>query len=306
MAAMTRNRLWAQLLIYPGHTLPTAAAPVLVAAGLAWRDGVFAPLPLALFLLSSWLVHLAGVLFDNHELLRRHPGLPEHPELVEAVADRTLALSTIRSAIVLCMVLALATGAWLLWLGGPPFVWVGALGVVASLGYHGWPLSYAKWGLAEPIFFLMFGVVAVAAPYQLQALQVLPQAPAPPWTAWLVGLPVGALITNVLIIDDMRDRHWDARKGWRTVAVRWGLRGSRTEFVALMALAYLAPPLLWWLGFGPGALLPMLTLPLAMQASRAILALDDAKALLPWTPRVARLALLYAALQAVGLAWPLG
>ena len=57
--------IWVRLLLYPGHTLPTAAAPVLVAAGLAARDGLLAPLPLAIAFLGSWLIHVGGVFFPN-------------------------------------------------------------------------------------------------------------------------------------------------------------------------------------------------------------------------------------------------
>jgi len=41
-ALPSRRDLWIHMLVYPGHTLPTALAPVLVAAGLAFHDGVFA------------------------------------------------------------------------------------------------------------------------------------------------------------------------------------------------------------------------------------------------------------------------
>jgi 1,4-dihydroxy-2-naphthoate octaprenyltransferase len=305
---MTRNKLWTRLLLYPGHTLPTAAAPVLVGVGLALRDGVFAPLPAVLFFVSSWLIHVAGVFTDNHELLRRHPGLPEHPELLEALADRTLALSTLRAAIGLCLLLALSSGAYLLFVGGLAAVLIGVVGVASSLGYHGGPLPYVKRGLADPIFLLMFGVVAPAALYYLQLVSLVPAGPwltrwSPlPWTAYLVGLPVGALVTNVMIIDDIRDRDWDAQKGWRTGAVRWGLAWSRAEFAALMLLAYLAPPLMWLLGLGAWTLLPLLTLPLAAKALHTVLHVSQARALLPWTPRVARLSLIYAVLLALGLA----
>ena len=59
-------------------------------------------------------------------------------------------------------------------------------------------------------------------------------------------------------------------------------------------------------GWGAWMLLPLLTAPLAWQALQAIRRFDDAQALLRWTPKVARLALIYAALQAVALALPLG
>jgi hypothetical protein len=37
----TRKRIWVDLLLYPAHTMPTAAAPVMVGAALAAHDGVF-------------------------------------------------------------------------------------------------------------------------------------------------------------------------------------------------------------------------------------------------------------------------
>src|SRR5512138_1014559 len=95
----TARIIWIDLLLYPTHSLPTAAAPVLVGLGLAWRDGVLAPLPALVAFLGSWFVHVAGVFADNHELLRRHPGLQEHPELDAAIADGSLTLGQIKAAI---------------------------------------------------------------------------------------------------------------------------------------------------------------------------------------------------------------
>lgn len=299
-----------QLLLYPGHTLPTAAAPVLVGVGLAVRDGVFAPVPALLFLATTWFVHVAGVLADNHTLISRHPTLPEHPELLAAMAQRTLALSTLALAIAGSLALGAVFGLGLVVAGGPPMLALALLGVAASLGYHAGPWPYAKRGWADPIFLLMFGVVAVSATYYVQAVSLAPAAPwlqrgvVLPHVAWWVGLPVGALVVCVMVIDDIRDRDWDTRKGWRTPAVRWGLTFSRAQFTALVALAYAALPLYWAMGLGAGVLLPLLTAPLALQAVRAVRRLDGTADLLPWTPRVARLGFIYAALLGLGLALP--
>ena len=307
---LSRRALWTRLLLYPGHTLPTAAAPVLVGVGLAWRDGVFAPWPALWFLLGSWLVHVTGVFADNHTLVRRYPELPEHPELLAAVANRTLTLSTLVMAIRLCLVLAGLCAVALLVRSGPMVLVLALVGLVSALGYHWGPWPYANHGLADPIFFLMFGVVAVAATYGVQAASLLPDGPwwqrwpALPLSAWIVGMPVGGLVTCVLIIDDIRDRHWDAQKGWRTPPVRWGVGFSRAEFAGLLALAYLAPFVALLLGAGPWALLPLLTAPQAWQALRAVRHHDDTPSLFAWTPRVARLGLVYAVLQAAGLMLP--
>ena len=107
----------------------------------------------------------------------------------------------------------------------------------------------------------------------------------------------------MLVIDDIRDRHWDARKGWRTTAVRFGLRGSRTAFVTLVAFAYAAPFAIWRSpGLSAWVLLPLATLPLAARAVRAVLTHDDTASLFPWTPRTAMLGMVYAALSGAGLA----
>lgn len=307
---MPTRTLWVKLLLYPGHTLPTAAVPILVGMGLAAHEGKLVPWAALLAFLSSWLVHLAGVLFDNHELLRRHPRVPEHPELLLALADHSLILSQLRMAIALCLVGCLLAGACLAWTGGAVVLALGAVGLAASLGYAGGPWPYAARGWADIVFCLMFGVVAVVGTFVVQAAALAPD-PGPwltrrvdlPLAAWMVGLPAGALVTCVLIIDDVRDRDWDHRKGWRTGAVRWGLGWSRTEFTLLVACAYLAPLLIWLVGgFTPWVLLPCLTLPAAVAAVRAVRRHDSTAALLRWTPRVSLLSMVYAALLALGLA----
>lgn len=70
-AAPTRREIWVRLLLYPWHTLPTAAAPVLVGMGLALRDGVVAPFPALLAFVGSWLFHVGGVFADNRPLASR-------------------------------------------------------------------------------------------------------------------------------------------------------------------------------------------------------------------------------------------
>jgi 1,4-dihydroxy-2-naphthoate octaprenyltransferase len=294
--AWTRGEVWRRKLLYPGHTLPTAVAPVLVACGLAVHDRAFAALPALLALLAGWLIQLGGVLTDNHENLRAQPEDREHPELVEALRNGTLTMRELRAAIAACYAGALAAGAVLLYLAGPFVLWIGLASIAASWLYSAGPRPIGKLGLADPLFFAFFGVVSVAGAYYVQA-QALP------FSAVALGLPVGALTTNILVVDDIRDRDFDVVKGKRTVAVRFGAKWSRAEFTALLVLAYLAPLWFWLdMGFGAWVLLPWLTLPLAVGTARAVLTLDGYQDLLPVTPRAGRLLLAYCALLAAGAA----
>jgi 1,4-dihydroxy-2-naphthoate octaprenyltransferase len=301
--------IWIDLLLYPTHTLPTALAPVLVGAGLAVRDGVFAPLPVLLGFLGSWAVHVAGVLADNHELLRKHPAIEEHPELTRAVADGTLRLSTLRAAIAACLALAALAAPYLYRIGGAPVLALGAIGVVVSVSYNVAPWAYVRRGWAAPVFFAMFGIVAVVGTYYI-GVAAHEGAPSPwrllaslPASVLVAGLPAGAIVTSVMLIDDIRDREFDAAKGWRTGAVRNGARFAASEVAALVAFAYVAPALLWAaLGLGPWVLLPVASLPLGWRAVAVVWRATDRRELVPWTPRMAGLALLHSALLAAGLA----
>lgn len=305
----TARRIWVDLLLYPTHSLPTAIAPVLVGVGLALHDGVFSPLPALVGFLGSWVIHVAGVFADNHELLRKHPALPEHPELTQAVADGTLRLSTLRGAIAACLALALATAPFLFRIGGGPVLALGALGVVASLAYAAGPFAYVRRGLADPIFFLMFGVVAVAGTYYIQAAAL--RGASDPWAllaslplpVFLVGLPAGAIVTSVMLVDDIRDHAFDAAKGWRTGAVRYGIGWNRAEISLLVLSAYLAPLAFWLaLGFDAWVLLPLVSAPLAYRTVRAVRTRERRDDLLPLTPRMAGLAVVHSSLLAAGLA----
>jgi len=294
----SRGEVWRRKLVYPGHTLPTAAAPVLVACGLAVHDHVFSVAPALAALLAGWLIQLGGVLTDNYENLVRQPEDREHPELVEALHTGILSLGQLKAAIAACFGAALLAGAYLVHAAGPLVLWIGTLSIAASWTYSAGPCPVGKLGLADPLFFAFFGIVSVTGAYYVQA-QALPV------TAFALSLPVGALTTNILIIDDIRDREFDAVKGKRTVAVRFGKEWSRREFLALLLLAYLAP--LWfWLGLGFSAwtLLPWLTLPYAFATARAVLTLDRYEQLLPVTPRAGRLLLAYCALLAIGATLP--
>jgi 1,4-dihydroxy-2-naphthoate octaprenyltransferase len=306
---LSKYDVWLHWLVYPGHTLPTAAAPVLVAMGLAWHDHVFALAPALAGFFASWLIHLAGVFTDNHELLVRHPDAGEHPEMFAALEDGTLSLPGLRWAIAGCLILACLTGPYLLGVAGTPVLAIGLIGIVGSLIYAGGPFPVAKLGLADVHFFAMFGVVAPAATYYVQVASL--EAGAAGWallwhgvplSALVIGLPIGALTVNVLVIDDTRDRTFDARKGWRTSPVRFGLGFSRAQYVLLSVFAYLMPLWFWRsLDLGAWVLLPLVTLPFAWGLARRICTLDRHDDLVPMTPMAAMLCLAYAALLAVGL-----
>jgi 1,4-dihydroxy-2-naphthoate octaprenyltransferase len=175
--------------------------------------------------------------------------------------------------------------------GGWPVLLLGVSAIAAAILYTGGPLPYGYYGLGELFVFLFFGLAAVVGTYYVQALTTTAQL-------WLAAVPVGALITAVLVVNNLRDRAGDERAGKRTLAVLLGERGARAEYIALLALAYAVA---LWLSVirSPWLLLPLLSLPLAWPLVRSILH-ESGRALNKTLAGTARLSLVFSLLLALG------
>ncbi|MBL8721792.1 MAG: 1,4-dihydroxy-2-naphthoate octaprenyltransferase [Myxococcales bacterium] len=306
--AVTRKQVWVEMLLYPAHTLPTAAAPVAVAMGLAAHDRVLAVGPALLALLAGWLVQLGGVFTDNYYNLSRHPDDEEHAQFVEAVNTGVITLAELRRAIFATFGVAVLAGLYLIGVAGLPVLYVGLASIAGALSYSAGPFPLGDHGLGDPLFFVFFGLVSVGATYYVQAAARLGGFPLwfPPGTvplrAIVAGLPVAALTTCILVIDNIRDLEYDRNKGERTLAVIIGPRWSRVEYTALMLFAYTVPVWFWLrAGFGPFVLLPCATLPLALSVAARVWRSETHAEMIPLTPAAGRVVLIFSLLFAFGL-----
>ncbi len=176
---------------------------------------------------------------------------------------------------------------------GPELVGVGAASLAAGYFYTAGPRPYGYAGLGEVFVFVFFGVVATAgsAYVQLDRLTLL---------ALGVSVPVGLLATALLVANNLRDIPSDAAAGKRTLAVQVGDPLTRTLFVALVAGAFLALPVLALAR--PGALLAALSAPLALAPVRRVLREAQGADLVPALEATGRLQLGFGVLLAAGVA----
>jgi 1,4-dihydroxy-2-naphthoate polyprenyltransferase len=160
--------------------------------------------------------------------------------------------------------LAALVGVYLVIVGGWPILVIGGLSILAGLAYTGgpWPIGYHS--LGDLFVFIFFGVLAVVGSAYLQILQVTPLA------IW-ASIPVGLLVTAILIVNNLRDIDTDRGVGKITLAVRLGRRGTRIQYASFVRAAYLVPLLLWFMGLiGPWWWLPLLSLPMALPLIRFV------------------------------------
>ena len=287
---LTRAQIW--LLAARPKTLPAAVGPVLVGTAAAFADGHFALWPMLAALAGALLLQIGSNFANDYFDFFKGADTRERMGPTRVTAGGLLSPAEVRWGMVVVFGLAALVGLYLITVGGWPILALGASAIVAALLYSGGPLPYGYYGLGEFFVFLFFGVAAVAGTYYVQALTVTAQV-------WLASVPVGALITGVLVVNNVRDRATDALANKRTLAVLLGDQGARVEYVALLVVAYAAAIVLaldsLWL------LLPFASLPLALRLLRAIRT-QSGRALNQTLAGAARLSLIYSILLSLGFA----
>jgi 1,4-dihydroxy-2-naphthoate octaprenyltransferase len=136
----------------------------------------------------------------------------------------------------------------------------------------------------------------VAGTYYVQGL-------AWPRDALVAGSATGALITAILVVNNLRDLDTDRKAGKRTLAVMLGRRATRTEYVVLLIVAF-AAPLVGIAGFAwpVASAAALLAIPLALAPTRRVLRHAEARELLPALGETSRVVAVYGALLGLGLA----
>ena len=66
-----------------------------------------------------------------------------------------------------------------------------------------------------------------------------------------MSLPIGWLIVDILVVNNLRDIEADRAAGKHTLAVRFGERGTRIQYIIFLVASYLLLPVLAFVGVLP-------------------------------------------------------
>jgi 1,4-dihydroxy-2-naphthoate octaprenyltransferase len=290
----SRLRIW--LLAIRPATLPAAVSGVAVGLGAALAVGSPLRLDRALGCLAvALLLQVTANLANDLSDFRRGADTPARTGPIRVAAAGLVSERQLEVAIAIAIGLAGIVGLWLTVIGGPILLAIGVLAVVAALAYTGGPWPYGYRGLGEVFVFVFFGLVAVAGTAYLQAGRLEP-------LFIVAAIPVGALTTAILVVNNLRDIPTDTIAGKRTLAVILGRRATVAEYGGLMLLAYVVPVVLAIAGYGLAVLLPLATAPIARGLLGSVRTFTEPRQLNPVLKGTARLALAHSLLFAVGLA----
>jgi len=251
------------LLAVRPKTLPAAMGPVLVGSALAFQADSFQWVPALLCLLFALLIQIGTNFANDYFDFIKGADTEERQGPKRVTASGLVSLKKMRLMTAAVFLLAFIVGLGLIPYGGWGLLAVAVVSVLLGYGYTAGPFPLAYLGLGEIFVMIFFGWVAVGCTYWVQAGNIN-------LLVILAGTAVGALSTNLLVVNNHRDVETDIKANKRTLAVRFGRGFSAFEYRAWFALALIC--ILWmavllqsfWL------VLPLIVLPMSIKLCRMI------------------------------------
>ena len=246
------------------RTLPAAASGVAMGCALAWYDGSFQLLPALACVLIALLLQSGSNVANDVFDFERGADTAERLGPVRVTQAGFLTPTQVKRGMVVIFGLAAMLGLYLAALRGWTVIWLGAAAILSAVAYTGGPYPLGYHGLGDVFVFLFFGLAAVAGTYFVQVgfVSVI---------AWWMSVPIGLIVTAILVVNNLRDIDSDRKAGKHTLAVRLGERGAKIEYVLCMTIAYLIVPALVLMNLIPiGGMLAWLSLPVAVRTLRTV------------------------------------
>ena len=261
--AMSIWQIWS-LAICP-KTLPAAASGVVMGSALAWMDHSFQILPAFAALCVALLLQIGSNVANDVYDFERGADTSERHGPLRVTQAGLLTPAQMKHGMWIIFGIAALFGLYLAYLRGWLVILLGLAAIVSAIAYTGGPFPLGYYALGDLFVFVFFGVMCVAGTYYVQTGLVSV-------AAWWMSVPIGFMITDILVVNNLRDVDNDRTAHKHTLAVLIGEHWTRIQYVSLMIVSFLLLPVLIWRGILPVfTLLAWLSLSLAWTSTRVVL-----------------------------------
>jgi len=277
------------------QTLAAAFVPVCVGTALAVYEQTFDWLPSLIALLCAFLIQIGTNFANDYFDFKKGADTDKRIGFDRATAKGDITARAMLGATIIMMGLAFLLGLYLVWHAGWVILALGLASILFGYLYTGGPYPLGYNGLGYIFVFLFFGIVAVMGTYYVNALE---------WStdSFWASLSVGALATNILVINNLRDIEEDGPAGKNTLGVLFGEQVLKWEYLLMVLLALAIPPHFFArLDYGFSIFLPFLSLPLAVLLVYKTWTETDKRKLNDMLRNTARFMILYGALFSAGI-----
>lgn len=225
------------------RTLPVGASCVLAGVGLALLDGYWRLWPAVICLVFALLAQVASNFANEYFDYRAGLDAPGREGPRRGVTEGDITPRAMAAATFVTLGIDCLIGCSLIWWGGWWMFAAGAVIALFAIAYSAGPWPLSRHGLGGVAVMLFFGIVPVALTYYLQSGVISGRAV-------VLGIAVGALACNILLVNNYRDRFDDAAVGKITDVGIVGDRAARLIYVANGVLAVALTCRIW---YGAGA-----------------------------------------------------
>ncbi len=246
-------------------TLPAAASGVVMGSALAWMDHSFQILPAFAALCVALLLQIGSNVANDVYDFERGADTSERHGPLRVTQAGLLTPAQMKHGMWIIFGIAALFGLYLAYLRGWLVILLGLAAIVSAIAYTGGPFPLGYYALGDLFVFIFFGVMCVVGTYYVQTGLVSA-------ATWWMSVPIGLMITDILVVNNLRDLDNDRAAHKHTLAVLIGERWTRIQYVSLMIVSFLLLPVLIWLGVLPVfTLLAWLSLSLAWKSTQLVL-----------------------------------
>lgn len=251
----SKGEIW--LLASRPKTLFAAFVPIIVGSSLAYAEGQLNLFVAALTLICTTFLQI-GTNFAN-DLFDYLRGADTKKRIgpIRVLNENLVTPKQMRRALIIVFSTAFLLGLFLVYHGGVLILIIGVISIIAAIAYTAGPFPLSYNGLGDAASFVFFGVIGTVGTYYLQTGEITT-------ISFLASLPVGALVTNIIVVNNYRDIEQDKIAGKNTLAVKLGKTFSRYEYVILICGSFLIPLIIYLnYDFSAWIFLPYITFPIA-------------------------------------------
>lgn len=288
----TKFQSW--LLASRPKTLLASFVPVMVGTALAINVGKFNWLFSFFALVCSLLIQI-GTNFTNdlYDYLKG-ADISSRKGPQRVLASGLISVKQMQAGSLIVFLSAFLLGFYLAYLSSIIILIIGILSIIAGFAYTAGPYPLAYRGLGDIFVFMFFGLIGTMGTFYLNTGELS-------FPAFLSAIPVGSLITNILVVNNYRDIEEDRIAGKNTLAVKLGKTFTQYQFIFLIVVSFLTPLVLFlFFDLTIWIFLPYLTLPVAYNITRMLFTLDGIQ-LNRTLEMTAKLSALYGILFSAGL-----
>ena len=219
-----------------------------------------------LALIGTLLLQSAANLINEYMDFRRGADQLKQAGQGMTIKKKILKPASVRNGAILTTLAGCLIGLFLLAQSGPLLWIIGIGGVLVAISYTAGPFPLAYNGLGEIAVAIFMGPAIVVGAYYVMSPTVGESRIA---ELCLISLPIAFMVAAILHANNIRDMDADRAVNKRTLAVIFGIRFARAEYIFLVLGAYVAQALVMVAGFLPvAALLTLITLPEAIRLIR--------------------------------------